>query len=86
MSGQSHGLFYFWQKFRRVFMAISDDDLDSIAATATKTATRGARGVQTGDKNVQFIDPGKLLDVKHRLSEEDNGGMYDVAFTPKNYF
>ena len=67
-------------------MSISNDDLNTIDATIIKTVERGARSVTSGDKKIDFIDADKLLDVKRRLVEESNGGLYDVSFVPKGYF
>jgi hypothetical protein len=67
-------------------MAITDTELDNIDDTIAENAARGARGVSSGDKRVDFLDGNQLLDLKRRLAEEQNGGTYDVAFEPKGYF
>lgn len=67
-------------------MAITDGELSNIDDTIAATAARGAKAVTSGDKSVTYLDPDKMLDLRRRLAEEQNGGVYDIAFTPKNYF
>jgi hypothetical protein len=67
-------------------MAISDADLSAIDTTIAATTSRGASVVSAGDKRIEYIDPEKLLDIKRRLAEEENGGIYDTTFAPKAYF
>jgi hypothetical protein len=67
-------------------MTISQQDVDDIDATLVKTAKRGARGVSSGDKRVDFLDPDKLREIAGAAAEQVNGGIYSLAPSPKGYY
>jgi hypothetical protein len=55
-----------------------------IEAIATALADKGVKSLSIGDRKIDYLSPkdvSDLLDVKARLDNDANGGLYKVEFS-----